>query len=419
MSTLRKALFPALVLIAMPALAGVRLTYQLYGTAVPVAWPDGSFPLKYSVDRKVNDAFPAGLVDRAFNAWTTIPDAKLSFQSTGVVNTQAGKDGQNSVTFVDDLFSGQNFLALTTNWYDDTGHITEADIQIDPSVVPNHYNLQLLVEHEVGHLLGLDHSAVLSSVMYPFVGRGVGATLDSDDIVGIGSLYPRVDMTANAATLSGHVTGDSGAIYAAQVVAINEKGQTIATALTNQQGDFEIEGVPAGTYRLYAEPLDGPVEVRNLSGTWQNAKTYSFPTAFFDGTGLKVQAGRVYGNLVLSTMGSIKLNPKYIGAFAPGTNNLSLDATPLNVMPGQTVAIAVGGDGFTSGMTTFEIPNAGFHRTSDFAYAGNYVSASFAIAADAPPGSFAVLVKSGNDMAALTGALRVANLQDRGRAVRR
>ena len=42
---------------------------------------------------------------------------------------------------------GQNFLALTTNWYDDTGHMTEADIQIDPSVVANHYNLELLVEH--------------------------------------------------------------------------------------------------------------------------------------------------------------------------------------------------------------------------------------------------------------------------------
>src|SRR5438874_3318274 len=205
MSTLRKALLPAIVLVAMPAFASVRLTYQLYGTAVPVAWPPSAFPLRYSVDRKVNDAFPAGLVDRAFNAWTAIPDARLSFTSAGVVNVQAGKDGQNSVTFVDDLFSGQNFLALTTNWYDDTGHMTEADIQIDPSVVANHYNLQLLVEHEVGHLLGLDHSAVLSSVMYPFVGHSGGASLDSDDVVAISSLYPKGDPTATGATLSGRV----------------------------------------------------------------------------------------------------------------------------------------------------------------------------------------------------------------------
>jgi hypothetical protein len=418
MSTLRKALFAAIALVAMPGFASVRLTYQLYGTAVPVAWPGSAFPLRYSVDRKVSDAFPAGLIDRAFTAWTTMPDARVTFQPAGVVSAQAGKDGQNSVTFVDDLFKGQNFLALTTNWYDDSGHMTEADIQIDPSVVPNHYNLQLLVEHEVGHLLGLDHSAVLSSVMYPFVGRGVNATLDSDDIVAISSLYPRVDMTASAATLSGRVTGDGGGIYAAQVVALNEKGQPVATALTNQQGAFEIEGIPPGTYRLYAEPLDGPVEVRNLSGSWQTAKTYSFPTEFFDGGPLRVQAGRVYGNLILNSAGSIKLNPKFIGAFAPGTNNLSLDATPLAVSPGQTIAIAVAGDGFISGMTTFEVPNPGFRRTSNFSYAGNYVYASFAIASDAPDGSFAVLVKSGNEMAALTGAIRIAS-QDRGRAVRR
>ena len=418
MSTLRKLLFPAIALIAMPALAGVRLTYQLYGTAVPVAWPTSAFPVRYSVDRKVADAFPAGLVDRAFAAWTEVPDARLSFESAGVGNVQAGKNGQNSVTFVDDLFKGQNFLALTTNWYDDTGHITEADIQIDPSVVPNHYNLQLLVEHEVGHLLGLDHSAVLSSVMYPFVGRGAGATLDSDDIVAISSLYPRVDPAATTATLSGQLTGDNGGIYAGQVVALNDKGQPVAAALTNQQGDFEIDGVPPGTYRLYAEPLDGPVEVKNLSGSWQNAKTYSFPTAFFDGAPMRVQAGRVYGNLVLSTMGLIKLNPKFIGAFAPGTNNLSLNATALNVSPGQTISIAVAGDGFISGMTTFEVPNAGFRRTSDFSYSGNYVYANFAIASDAPSGSFAVLVRNGNELAALTGGLRVAS-QDRGRAVGR
>jgi hypothetical protein len=64
------------------------------------------------------------------------------------------------------------------------------------------------------------------------------------------------------------------------------------------------------------------------------------------------------------------------------------------------------------------VPNASVQRTSNFSYAGNYVYASFSVASDAPPGSLAVLVKSGNDMAALTGALRIA-ATDRGRVVRR
>jgi hypothetical protein len=402
----------------MPAFGAVRLTYQLYGTAVPVAWPASAFPLHYVVDRKVADAFPAGLVDRAFNEWTTIADARVTFQPDGVVNTKPGKDGQNSVTFVDDLFKGQNFLALTTNWYDNTGHLTEADIQIDPSVVPGRFNLQLLVEHEVGHVLGLDHSAVLSSVMYPFVGHGGMASLDSDDTVAISNLYPRVVPNTISATLSGRVSGDSGGIYAAQVVAMSDNGEPVATGLTNQQGDFEIDGVPPGTYRLYAEPLDGPVEVRNLSGIWQTAKTYSFPTAFFGGAPLRVQAGRVYGNLILNTPGTTKLNPKYIGGFSPGTNDIALDAIPLVLTAGQNISIAIGGDGFISGMTTFEIPNRGFQRVSDFSYAGNYVYATFSIAPDVESGSANVLVRNGNELAALTGALRVNN-HARSRPVRR
>ncbi|PYQ48132.1 MAG: hypothetical protein DMF59_16925, partial [Acidobacteria bacterium] len=243
-------------------------------------------------------------------------------------------------------------------------------------------------------------------------------SLDSDDVVAISSLYPKADPMSTSAISKGNVNGDGGGIYAAQVVALNDEGQPIASALTDQQGEFEIDGVPPGTYRLYAEPLDGPVEVRNLSGAWQMAKTYSFPTEFFAGAPLRIQPGRVYGNLVLNSAGSTKLNPKYIGAMAPGTNNLSLDATALMLTPGQTIAIAVAGDGFVGGMTTFEIPSQGFRRISDFSYAGNYVYATFSIAPDTPTGSVSVLVKNGNEMAALTGALRVTN-QQRTRVVRR
>jgi len=393
--------------------------YVLNGTPVPVAWPTSAFPIRYVVDSRVNDAFPTGLIDRAVNEWATVSDARITFQSGGVVNGEkAGKDGQNSITFIDGLFKDQNFLAVTTNWYDDSGHMAEADIQIDPSVVPGGYNLQLLVEHEVGHLLGLDHSGVLSSVMYPFVGRGGIAALDSDEKLAIAELYPAVDPMNAGGTLTGRVNGDGGGIFAAQVVALNDKGQPVAIALTNQQGEFELDGVPPGTYQLYAEPLDGPVFLQNLSGIWQTAKNESFPTEFADGGPLHVEAGRIYGNLVVNSSGTTTLNPKWIGVSAAAGSDMSLGAMSIVVSPGQTVNIAVGGDGFVSGMTTFEIPNRSFRRTSNFSYAGNYVSATFNVASDAPSGSLTVLVKSGNQSAALTGGIRVAG-SARARVVRR
>jgi len=410
MSVGQKLLAVMLLLAPLPAGAAVRLTYQVNGINIPVSWAASSFPIPYVVDRRVADALPLGTatIERAFREWTAAPGATVSFRAPAVADgTKAGKDGQNSVTFLDDLFKNQNFLALTTNWYDDSGHMLEADIQIDPTVVSAGYNLQLLVAHEAGHLLGLDHSGVLSSVMYPYVGRGGMADLDSDDRVAIATLYPKVDPTLAGATLTGQVIGDNGGIFAAQVVAMNDEGEPVATALTDPQGRFVIEGIPAGTYRVYAEPLDGPVDVRNLSGIWRSANVTTFPTEFAGGGPLHVDAGKVYGNLLVNGAGTETLNPKWIGTFIPGSSDLTLGACPVVLSAGQTVAIAVGGDGFVSGMTTFDIPNPGFQRVSGFSYASNYVYAMFRISGQTPRGSVVVLVKNGSQSAALTGALRL------------
>jgi len=399
-------------------LAAVHLMYVVNGAPVPVAWPASAFPIRYVVDSRVDQSFPKGVIDRAIHDWTAVDDANIAFQNGGVVSgVKPGRDGQNAITFADDLFANQNFLAVTTNWYDNSGHVAEADIQIDSSVVSQGYNLQQLVEHEVGHLLGLDHSGVLTSVMYPFVGRGGVAQLDSDDRVGVANLYPRNDPSTTTAKLIGRVTGDNGGVFAAQVVALNDEDEPVATALTDSQGAFEIDGVPPGTYQLYAEPLDGPVDVRNLAGIWQTAKMYSFPTEFAGGGPIRVEAGRIYGNLIVNAAGTTTLNPKWIGVSAPGNSNIGLTCMPVTVSSGQSVNIAVGGDGFTSGMTTFDIPNPNFHRVSDFTYAGNYVYATFNVAPTAPEQSLVILVKSGRDSAALTGALRVSS-QSRTRPIR-
>src|SRR5262249_28603038 len=243
---------------------------------------------------------PGGVpqIERAVGDWSNVAGAQISFQDLGVMDgVAAGKDGRNSITFDDDLFANQRFLALTTNWYDDNGHVIEADIQIDPLAIRGGYNLQQLVRHETGHLLGLDHSAVLTSVMYPYVGSGGVTTLDSDDRVAIAAVYPKPAATFGA-TLQGRVSGDDGGIFAAQGVALTHVGEPVATGLTNPDGTFTLQNVPSGNYRVYAEPLDGPVNVSNLSGTWRTAKVTSFPTQFADGgTSLHVDNGKIYGNI--------------------------------------------------------------------------------------------------------------------------
>src|SRR4029077_7879441 len=99
----------------------------------------------------------------------------------------------------------------------------------------------------------------------------------------------------------------------------------------------------------------------------------------------------------------------WIGVFAPGSSNVSLGCMPVSIGAGQTMNVAIGGDGFVSGKTPFDIPKASFRRVSDFSYAGNYVYATFNVSPTASPSSLVLLVKNGNDSAALTGPLGVVS----------
>ncbi|HEY0144225.1 MAG TPA: matrixin family metalloprotease [Thermoanaerobaculia bacterium] len=405
-------------LLAVPAFAATRMTYDIQGNSIPIQWEPTAFPLRYEIDASLSSR--ADLIHRAFQAWQDVTAANVSFQRGNIVqNGGSMNDGKVVVSMADSLFANQGAFALTTYTFDTTGRFTDVDIQVDPLLFKGNFNAEMALQHEVGHLLGLDHSAVLSSVMFPHVTRGNDElTFDSDDRLAIAAAYPKSDPTLLGATLQGRVMGDRGAIFAGQVVALNDRGSPVATALTDETGAFTIAGVPAGKYRLYVEPLDGPVKTSDLRGVWRHASTVSFPTQFYGET-LQVENGKLYGNLIVSASGgAARLNPELIGSAAPGSNGFSLSREVVVVKPGQTFDLAVAGDGFTSGMTELDILNPAFRRVSDYRYASDYVSATYTVDANAAGGSAVILVKSGNESATLTGALRI-NSPKRSRAVGR
>jgi hypothetical protein len=53
-------------------------------------------------------------------------------------------------------------------------------------------------------------------------------------------------------------------VFGAIVVAVNASGQPAASTLSDPSGLYTIQGLPAGSYTVYAEPLNGRIGVANI-----------------------------------------------------------------------------------------------------------------------------------------------------------
>lgn len=405
---MKKTILAALILLTASAQAATRLTYSMNERPVAIEWPTAAFPIPVHTARNLPVKLPQAelAIARAFAAWQSVSDCVVQFRDAGPADVVPGRDGRNAITLSNHLFAESGFIAYTTNWFDEHGTILESDIQIDLPRALGNANLQSLIQHELGHLLGLDHSAVLSASMFPFVSSEEAGLLDSDDRIAVAAIYPGIEAGQNGGALRGSVRDGNGPVFGAQVVAVSAGGEPVATALSEADGRFVLRGIPEGEYSLYAEPLDGPVESKNLSGIWREGLS-GFRTEF-GAERLAVRRGEQIGGIELRLNGQPPtLNPRWIGVFPENSTDIRLAATASKIRSGETVSIAVGGDGFVSGMTAFEVLNEGFTRVSDFHYGSNYLWAKYKVAPDTPATSVVIRVSSGEELAALTGAIRV------------
>lgn len=151
-------------------------------------------------------------VRAAFAAWSDIDcngqAASLTFGElvdTGCINVEFNGSGANVnvVLFRDDDWkykNTDNTLAKAIAHFDGkTGEILDADIEVNTA--SNHFtittkdaqfDLQTVLTHEVGHFIGLGHSADTDAVMYASYERGStkGRKLTPDDIAAVCAVYP-------------------------------------------------------------------------------------------------------------------------------------------------------------------------------------------------------------------------------------
>jgi hypothetical protein len=134
--------------------------------------------------------------------WTNVGTSSAAFSYAGtttrcpsLVNECPGSqtfDGFNDVAWLDLGRCGISRCTLGVTWYA-TSEPDEADMALNTRVSwrtnGSNYDVETVMLHENGHVLGLAHSSVSAAVMYAYYG-GVRRALHQDDIDGIGSLYP-------------------------------------------------------------------------------------------------------------------------------------------------------------------------------------------------------------------------------------
>ncbi len=247
---------------------------------IPIAFSNSLREQNFSI-RPGSDV--AGAVENSLAVWENVANVKFQVVWTDKQTVSpTGKTGDNLslVTIAQTpenlmLFGGDDnaVSARTRTFYNRKGFITEADIVLNPYEQFSTdgsfgtFDFEATLTHEIGHLLGLDHSSVIGATMHEHQGRnGIynlasysPRTLAEDDVAGIRALY---GAAANAENCCGIVTGklvqgNGRAAKDFQVWAEDaESGRVAAGVLTNDEGVYRIEGLRVGQYKLYAQDYE-------------------------------------------------------------------------------------------------------------------------------------------------------------------
>jgi hypothetical protein len=404
-------------------------------------WPSGRITLRLSrslgpaggaggVDPREEEASVHAALTAAVRAWTASPYAAVSFEleSTG---EEAANPARNIVTFADpapfdDGRCDKRAAAACTllAYIVETGEIEGASIAFNPYLnfssigLAGTVDLAAVMLHEVGHVLGLDHSGLLNAAMSPFVETLVNSTppaftpreLSADDLLSLAETYPAGDAYGRLGRIYGIARLDGAPLAGAHVVVVSAEGVSVRDTLTDREGRYGMAAEP-GAYQLLIEPLDGPV----------TAARYAQPPE---------SAGAVFPTLFWTAAGGDSLRAETVTVEEGGASAADFAVAPGEVSNLRRVGVV--GSGATAYLFQVDLPRGGEHLLSairdpltgvpSLRVSGSAVQLQGAtvrgpdpdlveqmidVPADAPPGSLNLYLHNGASGTALAGGLRV------------
>ncbi len=199
-------------------------------TGAPLRWAAGTIDINLYLDLPEID-------EAAARAFATFSDALggMTSELALAVRTRAGavpdvdaEDGQTTVRWQEDGFADDydaDALAITiTTYQTSSGRITDADILLNADYgwwtgaddCHGAYDVQAIVTHEVGHLLGLAHDdGNTDSTMYPTAStcETLKRDLADGDLEGLAYLYQVVGPAPDAGCGVGGTRGAAGGMW--------------------------------------------------------------------------------------------------------------------------------------------------------------------------------------------------------------
>ena len=285
MRRVRLAVMLAAVVLAAPALkAYLKLGARVGADLMPLHW--SAFPVRYFVtNRDVPGVTAPQLqqaVARAFGSWSAVPDVSIASEFVGfTASPPLSGDGMTVIGFQDrpDLDRVLGSTSFTVDGV--TGEVIESDIFLNASFSwsvssggeAGRQDAESIALHELGHLLGLGHSALgetelfgggrrvlgAEAVMFPiaFPAGTLNRTPRADDAAGIGDIYGNEHFRVSTGSVTGRVTKNGAGVLGAHVLAFNPaSGKMVGGFSLAADGSFTITGLEPGLLIVRAEPLD-------------------------------------------------------------------------------------------------------------------------------------------------------------------
>lgn len=405
----------ALLLIFSVSSAGMAYSVSFSGEAVPaeLRWKAaGAIPIAVSASllnessNIKSDSDVAGAVRRSLETWEKFADIK--FQRTdsekqsvspsgpsgdGVSLITVAQTPENALLFAKDP---ERVAATTRVFYNGRGVITEADIVLNPyqqfstDGTPGTFDLESALTHEIGHLLGLDHSSLLSSTMHLNYGKNgtygiqnvAARTLSAEDIAAVRAIYGTPAGEAECCGgVSGKLTLDNGRPARNVNIWIEDsEGRVYGQRLTSPDGSFRFVGLSSGNYSVYSESTGRSKELSPVQKIGAVSVEFG-ETATLTG---RIEAG------------ARDLEISYLGF----NGQLSDLAVPLNA--GRSHRVYLGGKNLDAKRTAISFNSPYLTATPDSATAHDYGEGltviSFEVRVDprTPSGEYTIMAESEN-----------------------